>query len=263
MDEGILRVFQEHKEKLYLKTEIIGKPIVHFHRLNSTNDKAFNLALNNAKEGTCIITDIQTKGKGRMGRTWHSPAGGLYFSFILRPEIAPNKINLITLVFAVAIAKSLRKFGLNAKIKWPNDILIAQRKICGILLEMDCEADRIKFLIAGIGINNSTSHSELTHNATSVYEETGMKINNQDLLKETLENLDKYYLLFKKGQTKRIIQEAKQLSMLINKKVNLTIAKKTIAGKVVCFNTDCAIILKTKNSNTERFLSADNLRVQN
>ncbi len=261
MDEGILRVFQEHKKNLSLKTSVIGQKIYYYHKLNSTNDTAFELAINNAKEGTVVVSDIQTKGKGRLGRVWHSPIGGLYFSFILRPLLAPFNVNLITLIVALSACRALEKIGLKPQIKWPNDIIIAEKKICGILIEMDSEADRIKFLVVGIGINNETAQHDLPHGATSVYEESGIKISNRELLKVVLENLDEYYLMLVDKKMQKIIKEAESFSSLLNKRVRITVAKKETEGRVFGFDSNGALILKRNNGKVEKYFSADNLRI--
>lgn len=263
MDEGILRIFNKkpHYSKLD-NSKIIGKKIYYFDRVTSTNEMAFSLAMKNKKgEGVVLAANTQTKGKGRLGRTWHSPEGGLYFSFILRPDISPARVSLITLVFAVAVVKVLRRLNLDIQIKWPNDIVVGAKKICGILVEMNSTADRISFLIVGIGMNNKTSQHGLVYNATSIYEETGIKIDNKELLLDMLESFDKYYFHFKTGHIEKIINELKLFSSTLNKRVMLKIGTKIFEGKVVDFDNDGALILKTESGAKQRFLSADNLRV--
>ncbi|MCX5680233.1 MAG: biotin--[acetyl-CoA-carboxylase] ligase, partial [Candidatus Omnitrophica bacterium] len=127
--------------KWKLETKLIGKLILSYKKIDSTNDSAYALAEKGIAEGTVVIAEEQAKGKGRHGRKWESPPkSGVYMSCVIRPEMAPNEIAKITLVAAVAMAKAIRRFtGLEAMIKWPNDILVNNRKVCGILTEMKAE----------------------------------------------------------------------------------------------------------------------------
>ena len=159
--------------KWHLNTKKIGREIYFYETVGSTNDRAYELAEDGAKEGTLVITDEQTKGKGRLGRNWISPPeSGIYLSCILRPDILPNEVPKITLVAAVSAVKAIRKFsGLDALIKWPNDILISDRKTGGILTELKGEIDRVSFLILGVGMNVNTPKGLLPASATSIKEE--------------------------------------------------------------------------------------------
>ena len=156
-----------------LGTKTIGKAVLSYKKVDSTNDVAYNLAENGIAEGTVVLAEEQAKGKGRHGRKWVSPPkSGIYMSCVLRPEIAPNEIPVITLMAAVAVAKAVRKTtGLQAMIKWPNDILVSGRKICGILTEMKAEQDSVDFIILGIGLNVNASARSLPEGGTSVKEE--------------------------------------------------------------------------------------------
>ena len=245
MDEGILRVFKEssHHSKLP-DTRIIGKKIYYFDKLDSTNDLAFSLALQNKKEGEVIAANIQGKGKGRLGRKWYSPKGGIYFSIILRPDILIDKAGLITLMSAVAVCKALRAMGLNTQVKWPNDIVVGRRKLCGILTEIDAAGQDVQFLVVGVGINNKIKRDELPVNATSIYEELDQTFLNEDVLREVLKYLDREYLLFKDKKTDIIIKEFKDFSSLLDKEVTVAIGNRETKGKVQDFAADGALILR-------------------
>ena len=145
-----------------LETDFIGREIHHFEKLSSTNTTAKQQARKGAKEGTAIIAETQTRGKGRLNRPWVSPKGGIWLSIILKPEIAVEDITKITLITSVAVAKTLREmFDLKAEIKWPNDVLIDSRKVCGILSEAVLKGKTVDFIIVGIGVNANFTRKAL------------------------------------------------------------------------------------------------------
>src|SRR3989338_5397995 len=149
--------------KFGLGTHILGKKIFSREAISSTMDEAFELGVKGTEEGTLVCAESQTKGRGRMGRSWVSPKGkGIYMSVILRPQLSPNEIPKLTLLTAVAVAEAIYKIaGLKVAIKWPNDILVGTKKLGGILTEMSAEIDRIKFVVVGIGMNVNTTASQL------------------------------------------------------------------------------------------------------
>ncbi len=151
---GTPDVLRQADLKPGLKTRVIGKEIHLLPEVASTNTLAMELAANGTPEGTVVIAETQTLGKGRLGRTWISPKGNLYLSVVLRPNIPMHKAPLITLMGAVAVASAIRKTcELEAGIKWPNDILISGRKVSGLLTEMSAEQDRIRYIVLGIGVD--------------------------------------------------------------------------------------------------------------
>lgn len=137
-----------------LATRELGRTLHHYETVESTNSKAFELAHEGGFHGEVIVTEHQTAGKGRRGRAWSSPAGkSLAMSVILRPEIAPARAPELTLVAAVALAQTLRDSGVEAKIKWPNDVQIGGKKVAGILTELSADVERVHFVVLGIGVN--------------------------------------------------------------------------------------------------------------
>lgn len=158
----------------HLTSTRIGAEIVHREEVDSTNVLAADLAREGAAEGTVVVAEAQTAGRGRLGRSWASPSHlNAYLSVILRPAVAPAEITSLSLVAAIAVAEAiLAVTGLRAGIKWPNDVLLGQRKVAGILTEMDAEADRVRFLVLGIGVNlNATTRdfpSDLRRKASSL-----------------------------------------------------------------------------------------------
>lgn len=175
----------------------LGSPILQYQSIPSTNDLAREMATRGAEEGTAITAQSQTAGRGRQGRSWASPAGaGLYLSIILRPRIEPARSASITLASAVAVAETLiSDFHIQADIKWPNDILVGGRKICGILVESALEGNQLQFLILGIGVNLAQTDfpEEISETATSILRESGIKVTPDEFLAPLLNHLDYWY----------------------------------------------------------------------
>ena len=164
-----------------LKTRFIGREILYFDSIDSTNSYAKKMGEENIKDGTVIIADEQTSGRGRLGRQWMSPKGkGIWMTILLKPHIAPSEASKITLAAAYALCTALDKCGLDVRIKWPNDIVVNGKKLCGILTEMSADMDIIKYIVVGIGLNaNLDAHdfdSAIAATATSIKIEAGKSI---------------------------------------------------------------------------------------
>jgi len=245
--------------KWRLKTDIIARKIYSYKETSSTNDAAYHLAASGEKEGSVVIAESQTAGRGRMGRQWVSPKfKGAYFSVILRPDILPKEVSSITLFSALSVAKTIREmFDLAAFIKWPNDVLINNKKICGILTEMNAETDKINFVIIGIGININTKEEFLPKGATSIMEARGAEISRIELVKGIFKNLDKYYKFFNNGQIAEIIREYKEFSNFLGTRVRVTYHDTKIEGYVVDVDKDGALILRMDSGLNERVLAGD------
>ena len=183
-----------------LDTQWLGKEIVYKEVVGSTNAEVRKLAEDGAKDGLLVVADSQTQGKGRRGRIWQSPKGtNLYFSMLLKPEFEPDKASMITLVAAYSVAKVIRETtGLDAKIKWPNDIVVGKKKACGILTEMSMERDYIHHVVVGIGINVNEEKfpEELEEMATSLKKEKGCLVSRANLLSAILLQFEADYLKF-------------------------------------------------------------------
>ena len=183
-----------------LDCEWIGKSIYYYSKTDSTNNCIKRLAEKGEKHGTLAVADLQEAGKGRRGRGWFSPPGtGIWMSLLLRPEFEPECASMLTLVAAMAVASAVRDIvGLEAGIKWPNDIVVNGKKICGILTEMSVEADYINYIVCGIGINvNHTEFPEdISSTATSLAIEKGMTLNRMTIIADVCRNFEKYYAMF-------------------------------------------------------------------
>jgi len=242
-----------------LKTEVIGKRIISYKEINSTNDAAHSLAASGEAEGTVVITEYQTKGRGRLGRKWISPKGkGAYFSVILRPDILPTELSVITLFSSLAVAKTVREaVGLPAFIKWPNDILIKGQKVCGVLTELNGEMDKVNFAIVGIGININTSKELLPEGATSLSEEKGARISRLEFVRALFRSLDEYYGVLKKGKIEVILKEYKKLSSVLDRRVQIDYHNSLVSGVATDVDKDGALILRLDSGFYERVLAGD------
>lgn len=250
--------------KWKLKTKLIGKSVISYKLVDSTNTVAYGLAEKGQKDGTVILAEEQAKGKGRQGRRWISPSnGGIYLSCILRPEITPNEIPKITLLSAVAVAKSIRQFtALNAMIKWPNDILVNNKKVCGILTEMKAEQDSVDFIIIGIGINVNTPIRLLPKAASSLKEELGRRGKAEDLsrielTRKLIENLEGEYFLMKREGFKPIIEEWKELSAMLGSRIKVIMQNRTFEGQVHNIDEHGALVVRTESGVLEKVSSGD------
>ena len=183
-----------------MATAWLGKEIVYKETTGSTNADVRRMAEDDAENGLLVVADAQTSGKGRRGRQWESEKGtNLYFSMLLKPDIAPDKASMITLVAAYSVAKVIEKnTGLDAKIKWPNDIVVGKKKVCGILTEMNMERDYIHHIVVGIGINVNEEEfpDEIRDMATSLKKEVGRIVSRANLLCDILLQFEKDYSAF-------------------------------------------------------------------
>ena len=255
--------------KWKLKTKIFGRSVISYKKVDSTNTIAYELAQNGMKEGAVILADEQVKGKGRHGRHWSSPSrSGIYMSCILRPSIAPNEISRITLLAAVAVAQAIRDLSsLEAVIKWPNDIMIDEKKICGILTEMKAEQDRVDFVVLGIGINVLPGKGDLPKHATSIKEEIsrrGAKINISriELTKKVLERLEEYYNIMRIKGFDPIIDKWKDLSAMIGSRVKVSLRGKSFEALAHDINPDGALVVRTDSGVLEKISSGDVIMVR-
>ncbi len=178
----------------------MGSRIVFFDITDSTNTQARICAEAGALEGTLVVAERQTAGKGRRGKSWVSPPGdGIWMSLVLRPDIEPFRVSMITLAVALSVSAGIEEVcGLKTQIKWPNDVIVSGKKICGILTELSAEYDAIHYVIVGIGINVNTSQfpEELKDMATSLYLESGEKWKRSPIIASIMKWMDRYYEIF-------------------------------------------------------------------
>lgn len=209
-----------------LETEYIGKNIFIFNEVASTNTVAKFLSMNDIEHGTVIISEKQTQAKGRSGKSWESPLGGVWLSIVLSPNVDYSKLPLITLATGVAVAKTLEKVGVeNPEIKWPNDIMINGKKVCGILTEAVTKFNTIENIIVGVGIDANLDvedfPEELQIGTTTLKEELGKTGDENLLIKLFLEEFEKISELFKEQEYELILKEWRKRSYTIGKIVEV------------------------------------------
>ncbi len=229
-----------------LNTKIFGKKIYAFDSLDSTMDVAFRLGLEGVPEGTVVCAEGQAKGRGRLGRSWSSPkAKGIYASIILRPSFPPNKASQLTLLSAVALCEAVKKTcGLKTSIKWPNDILVGDKKLAGILTELNAEMDRVRFVVIGFGINVNSSASMLPLSATSLKNEIHSSVSRVELLREILRHLEKWYCILKEEGFSKIVERWKELSNTLGRRVRVEGIGEYLEGQAMDIDENGSLIIR-------------------
>ncbi len=246
--------------KAGLKTSVIGKEIEYFKEIESTNVIACEIA-DSVAEGTVVIAESQTGGRGRLGRKWLSPEGGVWLSIILKPKIQPSYAPRITILSGVSVAKTIRSFGPEAMIKWPNDVLINGKKLCGILTEIEAEMDMIDHCVVGIGIDaNVDTESfpeEFRDSSTSLKKELGHEINRVEFVQKLLEEFEALYMKFQEGDFAAILEEWRSMSATIGEWVKITTQTRTIYGEAIGVDNEGALILETDEGKLEKIVAGN------
>lgn len=223
--------------------------IHHYTTLGSTNDELKQM--HDAAEFTCVVADEQTSGRGRRDRTWHSsPGDGLYLSVLLRPLLAPEKLTLLSLLCAVAVAETVAQYSVSADIKWPNDILINERKAGGILIEVTSVGSNAPQIIAGMGVNLNHQNfpPQLRNIATSLALECGRNIDPSVFRDQLLDNLVRWYEQLCQGGDDALLQRWQQLSSYAKgKAVTVTLDEEQITGITAGLTETGALRLRTDN----------------
>ena len=210
-----------------LGTRELGRPYYYLERTDSTNRVARDLARQGAPEGTLVVAESQTRGKGRQGRTWFSPRGeNLYLSLLLRPKISLLEISHVTFLVSVALTQVIRdRLGLEALIKWPNDVYIKGKKVAGILVEMESQGSTPSFLVVGVGLNVNTPPGgfppEISTRATSLMMEKGERLLRAQILAWFMEALETWYQAFKRGEKDGILGYWRDHNYTLGRRVQL------------------------------------------
>ena len=242
-----------------LGTKFIAKEIFYFDSLSSTMDKAMELGLKDSPEGSLVVAETQTKGRGRLGRHWISPKyKGVYFSLLLRPKIIPQQASVLTILIAVSVTEAIQKItGLSLTIKWPNDIMLNNKKLGGILLEMNAETDLVKFVVIGVGVNVSSSKTSLASNATSLDEESQVKIERVNLLQEILRQIELNYLEFCQAGAKNILEKWRKASSTLHSRIKVSCQKESIEGEAVDIDADGGLLVRNDSGFIEKVMAGD------
>lgn len=235
-------ILTEYTIKNGLNTKFIGQNVFVYSETDSTNNRA--KAEHTAPDGSLFIAEIQNHGKGRLGRGWEAPSGvGIWMSLLLKPELSPSDITQITLIAGLAVCRGL---GYNAKIKWPNDIVIGSKKVCGILAEMSAEINMVNFVVCGIGINVNipSFDGELANKATSILIETGEKHNRAQIVQRVLTEFEILYTDFLQNGLKNILSEYKNLCVTLNREVQVVYKHETITATAVDIDENGSLVIE-------------------
>lgn len=255
--------YEEIKD--FLNTNTIGRDIEYFKTIDSTNTYAKKVAKDSA-EGKIIVSEEQTEGKGRLGRYWKSEnKNGLYFSIILKPKLSPENISRLTLIGAAAVYLGLKEMDIETKIKWPNDILINNKKICGILTEMSGEIGRIDYIIMGIGINVNNDvdnfDNELKIKGSSLKIELNREIDRKRLFGNIINNFEElYYQFIEEDNFSKTLEIARENSILIGKEARIVNNKNEEFVKVIDINEDGELVVEKDGVKTVVYSGEVSLR---
>ncbi|MCK5030507.1 MAG: biotin--[acetyl-CoA-carboxylase] ligase [Thermoplasmatales archaeon] len=243
---------------LELDTQVIGKDIYYFKSLASTNLFAKKLVKDGVEEGAIVVSDVQSGGRGRKSRNWFSPEGGLWFSIVLYPHIPPERGMLITMAGSIAVVQGIKETtDICPVIKWPNDLLINGKKVCGILTELDAEMDCINYTVVGIGINvNNRLSEDLQGKATSLIQEAGSKVSRVKLLRSILKCFDENYSKLISGDYDFIRDSWFSHANIVGREILVHGEKTMLRGVVSDVDESGCLILDTKNGSV-RVVSGD------
>lgn len=242
-----------------LETEYMGGQIHAYETCESTNDTAWSLAQHGSPEGVLVVAEKQQKGRGRLGRTWSSPAGkNLLFSLILRPSLPPDGLGRVTLVAAVSLVRTVREeTGVQAGIKWPNDIVHRDKKIGGILTEMSADTDRVRFCIVGIGLNLNSDPDALPEGAMSLKKLAGKPVGRTGFLRAFLRTFERDYETLKAGRFDLLADDWRRFSETIGRRVSAQLPQRQIEGQAVDIDASGMLWIRLDNGLQQKISSGD------
>lgn len=246
-----------------LRTKRLGRSVFFSKVVGSTNEWAKELTAYGAAEGTVAVAETQTCGRGRLGREWVSPKGGLWFSVVLRPELKPAEAVGLVFVSGLAVAEVLRElYGLKAETKWPNDVLVDGRKLCGILTEMNTTGEKVSYVIVGVGVNANFDVAkvfpeELRKVATSLENELGRKVKLEELFKALLERLENIYGLFLEKGFDPVLKKWKTYADFLGCQVEVASGTEKWFGLALDVENDGALIMRLEDGTVKRVFVGD------
>ncbi|HOJ09192.1 MAG TPA: biotin--[acetyl-CoA-carboxylase] ligase [Clostridiales bacterium] len=252
-----------------LHTECLGKEIYCLQSVDSTNIYSRKIAHEGCKDGTVVVADLQTAGKGRLGRAWDSKdRKGIWMSVVLKPAILPSKVQVITLAASIAVVSGIMQAaGISTGIKWPNDIILDGKKVCGILTEMSSELDRVNHIILGIGLNVNHDEEdfppELRGKATSLKIHklsegiSGKWFRRSDIIKGILENLEESYNYIKDGRTDVLLEKWREFSITLGKEIRVVSENGEYRGIALGITEDGKLVVKGEDGATHQFISGE------
>jgi len=229
--------------------------IVYFKEVSSTMDVAKNLARDGCSDFTVVVADRQKKGRGRLNRTWLSAQGGLYFTMVLRPQITIVSSSRVSFAASAVLARVIRQmFDIDAMVKWPNDILVDERKISGMLTELDAEADRVNFINIGIGLNVNNDPSRNEPQASSLKKILGHHVSRKQLLARYLDEFENW---MKNADFDNVVSEWKKYTLTLNRRVKIVTSQEVNEGLAVDVDENGALILKTADGTFKKIRYGD------
>lgn len=244
-----------------LNTNYIGREIKYFDTIDSTNDAARKMAYNGCHEGLVVAADFQTAGRGRLGRRWVTPPKtSIAFSLVLRPNISPKDVSGITLVMGMAVCIAIKNIAtVDVGIKWPNDIIINRKKVCGILTEMNSNVDNVNYVIVGVGINVNVENftDGLKDIATSIFIETGLKLSREHVLAAVLNEFESLYDRFKSSGLAAIIKEYKAYSKTLGSLVKVQSVDEEYEGVAVDITDEGLLVVRLQDGSERLVISGD------
>jgi len=246
-----------------LRTKRFGKHAFFSREVKSTSDWAKELAEMGAEEGTVTVALTQTAGRGRLGREWFSPTGGLWFSIVLRPDQKASEAVKLVFVASLAVAEVLHeKYRLRTETKWPNDVLVNGKKICGILAEMNTKEENVNYVILGVGVNANFRADDVLPESmkttpTSIENELGKKIRLESLLKALLEEMENIYDNYLESGFAPLLERWKRYAGFLGHTVMVTDENETLNGLALGVDMEGALILKLEDGKTRRILVGD------
>ena len=235
---------------------LLCRKLVRLEVVSSTNDVVRQLAEAGWPEGTVVVAVEQTAGRGRFGRRWESPRGGLWFSLLLRPPLGREGISVLPIVAGLAVVKALeRSFDLDIELKWPNDVLIKGKKVCGILVETFFTGEVLDFVILGIGINANFDPGELPEplsiSSTTLRAELGHDVDLDALLFSVLHELSAYYDALLSGRGGELLKEAEE-RMRLPKIARVLLGDKELSGLAIGLASDGSLLLRAEDGHVEK-----------
>jgi len=248
-----------------LKTKKMGKKAYYFDSIDSTQNQAVKMSEDSANDGTIIVAGMQTGGKGRSGRKWMSPKGGLWFSIILQPKFDISITTLFPIASSLALSYAIEKtFKITPELKWPNDLTINGKKVAGMLVDVSLESNKIESLVLGVGINFDVDVKQIEKNlkntsnfyGVAALSELKREVKPKILVQTFLAELEKIYELLNTKQIKTIISEWTKRSSTIGKKVEMYTIEGRIKGNAIKIDNDGALII-SENNKTSKIIAGD------
>lgn len=246
----------------FLETRVVGKEIVYRDTIDSTNALAFELAAAGCNEGLCVIAETQSSGRGRRRREWRSPhARNIYASCVLRPALHPTEVAPLTFISCLAAFDAVTAVGLTPTLKWPNDVLVNGKKICGTLIELSAEPEVVRFAVVGVGLNVNMEESdmdgEIREKATSLFLETKKRFERTSVCGMLMGGVEKYYEMLKARGTDEICRLWEERANIRGVFMEIAQADKVCRGVSEGIDRDGAMLLREENGATTRVIAGD------